>query len=669
MFKQLLFGIITIASFGFFFYNFNRFLRFLRLAKKENRFDRFGTRIKNTLKIALFQSKILREPVAGIVHVMIFWGFLALLFSASEAVFQGFYPNFSWSFLGPFYSVISLSNDLFCVFVAIAVIFAFLRRYIFKVKRLQGDKKEMLDAFIVLSSIFVIVVALLFQNATKIVLNGKEEYAIQPFANAISGIFSFENAALLHEIFWWLHILWIYGFMNYLYYSKHFHVFTSFQNVFLREPEHFFKPTKIDFEAENIEKFGALDFEDLSWKSVHDGFSCTHCGRCDSVCPANLTGKILSPREIIIQIRKRATEKGSLLLKPSGNDTGIVHPKRKEIFERKFIGDYQKWEALWQCTTCGACMMECPLTIEHLHPIIEMRRSQVLMESNFPSLLQNVFNALENNFAPWQFPSAERGDWAKDLNVKIARENPEFDYLFWVGCAGSFDDRAKKIARAFAKILQIAKIDFAILGPEEMCNGDVARRTGNEYLADYLIKMNIETFKRYNIKKILTICPHCFNILKNEYPDYGFKAEIIHHTQFIETLIEEGRIKIKSSVNGKITYHDSCYLGRYNNIYLEPRNIVKRVSNGNFVETKRAKDKGLCCGAGGGMMFLEETQGKRVNIERIEELLQTNAKTITANCPFCMTMLTDGVKAKGLEDEIKVKDIAEIIVENIETTE
>ncbi|MGB9770471.1 MAG: (Fe-S)-binding protein [Candidatus Kapaibacteriota bacterium] len=666
MVKIILFTIATIISFGFLGYNLYRFSKILKFARQEKRTDRFWSRLKNALMIALFQSKILREPLAGIVHLLIFWGFLALLFSASEAVIQGFYSKFSWSILGPFYTFISLSNDLFCVFVVIAVFTAFARRYVFRVKRLQGDSREMVDAAVVLGSIFIIVVALLFENSSKIVLGEIEEYSLQPFATLLSGLIPAENAGLYYSFFWWLHILWIYFFMNYLYYSKHFHVYTSIQNVFFREPEVFFKPNRIDFEKENLEKFGAQDFEDLSWKSVHDAFSCTHCGRCDSVCPANLTGKVLSPREIIIQIRRRAQEKGKVLLKLENNSKeDKFKEKHKTILEKRFIGEYQNWDALWQCTTCGACMMECPISIEHLHPIIEMRRSQVLMESNFPQLLQNAFNSMENNFAPWQFPSADRAEWAKDLNVPLASDNPDFEYLFWVGCAGSFDERSKKISRAFAQILQKAEINFAILGSEEMCNGDVARRTGNEYLADYLIKANIETLARYNVKKILTICPHCFNIFKNEYPDYGFKAEVIHHTQFIEQLLETGKIKLKRNSNQKITYHDSCYLGRYNGIYEIPRNIIKSIYGGNFVETKRKKDKGLCCGAGGGMMFLEETAGKRVNIERTEELLTTKAEVISANCPFCITMLVDGVKAKNLEDKVRVRDIAEIVWENL----
>jgi len=665
MVEKLIFAFLTVLAFGFLFYNLYRFILILKLAKQEKRTDRFWLRLKNLFKIALFQSKILREPFAGVVHVAIFWGFLALLFSASEAVFQGFYPEFSWSFLGWFYTIISFSNDLFCVLVLFAVLFAFLRRFVFRVKRLQGDRREMLDAIVVLGSIFIIVTALLLQNSAKIALYGAEPYSFQPFASLLSSIFSTESSFLFYKIFWWLHILWIYFFMNYIFYSKHFHVYTSIQNVFFREPEYFFKPVRINFEEENLESFGAGDFEQLSWKSIHDSFSCTHCGRCDSVCPANLTGKVLSPRRIIIEIRHRAHEKGIILLKQLKNKSGNPAQEEQEVLEKSFIGDYQNPEALWQCTTCGACMQECPISIEHLHPIIEMRRNQVLMESKFPTLLQNVFSSLENNGAPWQFPQADRAQWAEGLDIKIASENPDFEYLFWVGCAGSYDERAKKISIAFAKILQRAGVNFAILGSEEMCNGDVARRTGNEYLADFLIKTNVETFKRYNVQKILTICPHCYNIFKNEYPDYGFQAEVIHHTQFINELIDKGLIRLRSGNKLSITYHDSCYLGRYNSIYEPPRSILKSIYDGSFVEVKRKKDKGLCCGAGGGMMFLEETQGKRVNIERTEELLSVNPNTIAANCPFCITMLTDGVKAKEKDEQVQVKDIAEIVLENL----
>ncbi len=666
MVKSIFFAIITLIAFGFLIYNLSRFSKILKLAQPDNRFDRFWKRLGNLFKVAIFQSKILREPVAGFAHVAIFWGFLVLLFSASEAVFQGFYQKFSWSFLGFFYTLITFSTDIFCVFVILGVIVALFRRFVIKVKRLQGDKKELLDALVVLLSILFIVTSLLLENSAKAIIEPEEPFRFAPISAFLSSIYTQSNAQTFYNIFWWMHILLIYAFMNYLFYSKHFHVYTSIQNVFFREPDHFLVLKPIDFEKESLEKFGVVDFEDLSWKSVHDGFSCTHCGRCDSVCPANITGKVLSPRQIIIKIRERAYEKGTILIQKDYEKKIEEKKEYQEILAKKFVGDYQNIDALWQCTTCGACMYECPITIEHLHPIIGMRQSLVMMEAQFPSLLQNVFSSLENNGAPWQFSASDRELWKEGLDVPLASDRGEFEYLFWVGCMGSFDERAKKIARAFAKILTSANVNFAILGNEEVCNGDLARRLGNEYLANYLINTNISTFEKYAVKKIITICPHCYNIFKNEYPLFGGNYEVIHHTQFIQKLLSKGKIILKKNSNSNFTYHDSCYLGRYNNIYQPPREILKQISNKTISEPQRSKDKGLCCGAGGGMMFLEETEGKRINIERIEELLNTGANTIASNCPFCMTMLVDGLKAKDKEDEIKVKDIAEIVAENLE---
>jgi len=432
---------------------------------------------------------------------------------------------------------------------------------------------------------------------------------------------------------------------------------------------------KIDFEAEGVEKFGVVDIEDLSWKTLHDSYSCTHCGRCSSVCPANTTGKELSPREIMVEIRQRTKEKAPILLKDmqlieaakkAGVDSPeLTHTEAEEaILAKKFIGEYENPEAIWQCTTCGACMQECPISIEHVPAIVGMRRSMVMMDAEFPSLLQNAFSNLENNFSPWAFSPYERADWAEGLGVKQAQNDPDFDVLFWVGCAGSFDDRAKKVSVAIVKLLQAAGVNFAILGTEEKCNGDVARRGGNEYLADMLIKMNIETMQQYNVKKIITSCPHCFNTIKNEYPEFGFKAEVVHHSEFLMQLVQAGKLNVGIDPKLNLTYHDSCYLGRYNEIYEAPRKLLSNFSN-NLKEVERSKDKGFCCGAGGSQMFLEETVGKRVNIERTEELLATNANTIALNCPFCLTMVSDGVKAKELEESVQVKDIAEILFENL----
>lgn len=667
--KNVIFIIVFLTAAGFFIKSTAKLVKYLRYAKPENRFDNIGARIKQTLIVAIGQSKILRDPKAGPIHAGIFWGFLILLFSVATSIFSGFgIPNaFSW--LGPIYSLITILTDLFCAAIIIAVAMALWRRYVVRVKRLQVEG-EKIEAAMILLMIFTIVSALTIENSTAITMHTDSAWAFRPLALAISGIIPMSAAHILHEIAWWVHIILILIFLNYLPYSKHLHVLTSVPNVYLSstKPVNALKP--IDFEDETNEKYGVQDVEDLSWKSILDGYTCTHCGRCTSVCPANTTGKVLDPREIIVQIRERTIDKMPIIEKiktaEAEGETYTPTAEEQEILDKKFVGEYENIEALWQCTTCGACMQECPVNIEHVPAIIDMRRSLVLMEADFPAELQTTFGNIENNATPWAFSASERADWAEGTGIKIAAENPEFDVLFWVGCAGSFDDRAKKISRAFSKLMQIAEVDFAILGTEEQCNGDVARRGGNEYLADTMIKANIETLSQYNFKKIVATCPHCFNTFKNEYPMLGGNFEVVHHTQYIMELIKEGKLSLKD--HGKaidnLAYHDSCYMGRYNGVYDEPRSVLKSVPGLQLHEVQRSKDKGLCCGAGGAQMFMEETQGKRVNIERTEELLATNPDTIAVNCPFCMTMITDGVKAK--ESEVKVKDISEVVLESLE---
>jgi Fe-S oxidoreductase len=672
--KTIIFALILITAGFILAKNLKKLFAYLKLAQPENRTDHIGKRLLNTLNVAFFQRRIFRDKSAGTIHASIFWGFLILLFSASEAILQGFFPSFSWSFLGPIYTLITFLTDIFCVLIIFAVLGALYRRFITKVKRLQGDGHEVKDAIIVLSSIFIIVSSLLLQNSSICATGSQHEWAFYPVSYPLSFLFSVSSAPMIYNIFWWVHIIAILSFANYLPFSKHFHVFTSIINVFFSPFTPVNKLPKIDFEKEGVEKFGIVDVEDFTWKTMFDGYTCTHCGRCTEACPANATGKILSPREVIVQVRNRTVDRCPVLQKQqitNGNGEAsevVLTTDEQAIMDKKFIGEYENMEALWQCTTCGACMRECPVEIEHVPAIVGMRRSLVMMESDFPSLLQSAFANLENNASPWAFSPAERADWAHGLDVKIAAENPDFDVLFWVGCSGSFDDRAKKISVAFSRLMQMAGINFAILGSEEQCNGDVARRTGNEYLADMLVKGNIETLNRYNVKKIVTICPHCLNTLKNEYLDFGGNYEVIHHTQFLSDLLKHGKLNLKKDAEQtlNITYHDSCYLGRYNEIYDEPRNILKALPGVNLIETERSGDRGFCCGAGGGQMFMEETAGKRVNIERTEELLRTAPDKIALNCPFCMTMLTDGIKAKELGDSVKVQDIAEILLENVE---
>ena len=660
--KNVVFIFVFISAFTFLGYNIKRLIGYLKVGKQENRFDNVGQRIANVLKVALGQSKILREPVAGALHATIFWGFILFLFAVVEAILQGFYSPFTFEFLGPFYSLITLTQDVFGLLVMLAVLFALYRRYFMKIKRLEHGKESLIDATIVLGLILFVVIFMFGQNISSIAAHNFQlgKWEVRPISAALAKIFygsSTYSASTLYEIFWWLHILVVFGFMNFLPYSKHLHVFTSIPNVYfekLGNKKFVLKP--IDLEDESIEQFGAADIEHLTWKQMFDGYTCTECGRCTDACPASNTGKLLSPREIIINVRKRTVEKAPII---------IAKDDKNELIEKTLINNYIKPKELWACTTCGACMQECPVTIEHIDTIVDMRRNLVLMESDFPSELNEVFKNLETNGTPWAFNSQDRANWAEGMNVKTMAEDSNTEYLFWVGCAGSFDARYQKVTKATATLFQKAGIDFRILGTEEKCNGDTARRLGNEYLAQMMMQENVETLNNYKVKKIITGCPHCFNSLKNEYPQFGGNFEVYHHTEILEKLVADGKIKMKDSGSKeKVTYHDSCYLGRYNNIYNSPRNSLNSVAGIELIEMDRNLDKGFCCGAGGGRMFLEETEGTKINLDRTKEAIGTGAETVASACPFCMTMLSDGVKDFEKTEDVAVKDIAEIILEN-----
>lgn len=662
MMKQIIFSLIFIGVFGFLGFNLRRILSYIKLGQPENRFQNPSERIKNVLKIAFGQTKLLRDPIAGTIHFFIFWGFILFLFAVAEAIFQGFYPQFSLHFLGPVFTAITLVQDIFGLLVIVSVLWALYRRFIQKVPRLDV-KKHKLDAALILLMILGVVVSMFGQNITHIVnVNfALTDYEVRPISYQLGEIFfsgTSESSKILYEIFWWMHILIVFAFMNFLPYSKHFHVFTSIPNVYFSKiGEQKYALKKLNLEDENVTQYGAADFEHLSWKQILDGFACTECGRCTASCPAAATGKKLSPREIIVNIRHRTEDKAPLILTNAGNDN--------EIIQKTLVHNYISDEELWACTTCMACVYECPVTIEHVDSIVDMRRNLVLGESNFPPELNVVFKNIETNFTSWAFNAQDRANWAEGMKIKTMAEDPNGEILFWVGCAGSFDARYQKVTKAIALLMQRANIDFRILGTEEKCNGDTARRLGNEYLAQMMMQENVETLNNYGVKKIVTGCPHCYNSLKNEYPQFGGNFEVIHHTELVNQLLDEGKIRLKNEeVKAKITYHDSCYLGRYNNIYDSPRNPLKMLKGAEFIEMKRSRDKGFCCGAGGGRMFLEEKEGTRININRAEEAIKTNAGTVASACPFCMTMMTDGIKSFEKQEEVFVKDIAEIVLEN-----
>ncbi|MEX1140406.1 MAG: (Fe-S)-binding protein [Bacteroidota bacterium] len=668
--KNLAFLVVFLISMGLFAFSVRRLIVMLNVGKPDNRFDHPMQRLWSVLSVALGQTKILREPVAGLMHAFIFWGFVVLLTAVLESILEGLIPGFSLTVIGTVpYEILAAFQDGFAALVVLGVFIALYRRYVVRPKRLELDLHSKVDATAILLTILLIMLSMLGQNATRMLL-GESDLAQARFVSAISmPLFSSlepEALSVWSEIFWWTHSVLVLAFLNYLPYSKHLHVLTSIPNVYFssRRPKGALKP--LNLEAENVEKFGASDIDDFTWKQLLDGYTCTECGRCTDSCPANLTGKMLSPRKIIMDIRDRTFEKAPLIAAGTGGSepvSGENNPLGKSL-----LHNYITPQELWACTTCMACVQECPVNIEHVDAIVDMRRNLVLMESAFPPEVQTVFRNLENNFTPWAFSASSRADWAEGMDIPRIADNPDAEVLFWVGCAGSYDTRYKKVTQAFAALMKMAGIKFAILGTEEKCTGDPARRIGNEYLAQILIKENVQTLNNYKIRKIVTTCPHCFNSLMNEYPDFGGKYEVVHHTDYLLGLVNEGRIRISPTQKAKITYHDSCYLGRYNQIYDSPRETLRAIPGLEIAEMKRTRSRGLCCGAGGGQMWMEEKEGKRVNIERTEEALALKPDVIGTACPFCMTMMTDGVKAKEAAESVKVRDIAEILYEAAKET-
>ncbi len=661
MIRQTLFALVFIASLGWFAFNARKLVRSLQIGRQENRFDSPGARLRNVIVIAFGQSKLLREPLAGLTHLFIFWGFIILLTAVLEAIAEGLLPGFTLAILGPLFAPVSVLQETVGILVVLSCVIGLARWYIFPPKRYFGPEISghvRLDATFILILITTIVISMFGTNAARMELAAD----MQP-----SRFVSVQLAGLFHgvaqpggwfELFWWLHILLVLGFLNYLPYSKHLHVLTSIPNVYFSTLKPRGELSKLDLEDENAEKFGVEDVRDLTWKQLLDGFACTDCGRCTASCPANATGKTLSPRKIIMNIRERATELSPVVL------AGELESK-KEIAGHRLLDNFIADEELWACTSCRACMEECPVTIEHVPAIVDMRRFLVLTESRFPAELTNTFKNLETNFNPWAFSPASRMDWAEGLEVKtMAQAGGDADILFWVGCAGAYDQRYAKVTRAMVKLMNAAGVKFAVLGEEEKCNGDPARRAGNEYLAQMLIAENVDTLNRYGVRRIVTACPHCFNALKNEYPQFGGCFEVVHHTEYLKGLIGSGQLKLSADGRARTTFHDSCYIGRYNAIYDAPRDLLG-AAGADLVEMRRTRDRGFCCGAGGTRMFMEETVGKRVNIERTEEALACQCQTIATACPFCLTMMTDGVKALDADESVQVRDVAEILADQL----
>jgi Fe-S oxidoreductase len=649
-----------IGAFGFFTLRVRHLYRLMRAVegKAEFKIDRVGRRIKVLFTDVLGQSNVRRKPWIGTAHTLIFFGFLAVQPHSLELMIKGICPAFEVSHWVPdIYGAYLFVADILAVLVLVGLGYALYRRLLVRPKHLTMG----MDANLIILFTSLIIVTFLLINAFKSQLpdaGGFNYAAVLP----VSGILvsSLDLTALTpqqlvtgYEISYWIHMATILGFLIYIPGSKHLHLLAAAPNVFLKPLEREKAVAKTDIENEEAETFGLGKVSELNWKNVLNLYACTECGRCEEQCPASMTGKPLSPKAIVHDYKVDLLNQADAVLVKN-------HDAVKPILRE---GSPVTGDVLWSCTTCRACEDICPVNIEHLDLIIETRKHRVLMEADFPPEIQETFTNLENQFNPWGFPSDTRADWAKDLDVPLMTDRPEAEVLYFVGCSGAFDDRGKKIARAMARALKKAGVDFAILGPEEACNGDVARRAGNEYLAQMLIQQNVQVLNEYKPRKILTGCPHCYNIIKNEFPQFGGRYDVVHHSEYLFELHKQGRLVPKGKSFGSMTFHDSCYLGRWNGIFDAPRDLIASMNRGiQPLEMARARDTGFCCGAGGARMFMEETIGKRINMERAEEVIATGAGNVVTACPFCTTMLRDGLMDQGSDAE--VKDIAELVDES-----
>ncbi|GAC1510164.1 MAG: heterodisulfide reductase-related iron-sulfur binding cluster [Chloroflexota bacterium] len=636
---------------------------YMRLGPPEDRFGEAPERTRRFLANVLGQGRLFRDPRAGLMHAAIFWGFIVITVGTVEMLGRGLFGSFDIPLISG-HAWFLLALDLLQVGVIAAIAYAFYRRLISKPRRLFFSGQ----ALVILGLILGLMVTSLLTGAFRLALDPKLMTHWAPVTAALGHLMwgagvTGHTADLPYGTFWWAHVCLLFGFLVFIPYSKHLHIVTAPFNVYFASTKPRGELAPVDFETS--ENLGVAQIEDLSWKHVLDLYTCTECGRCDAACPATNTGKELRPRSIILNLQHHLIDEAGPRLVAERNatrDNGSLNGAAPSVDPSPLLGGVISEQALWECTTCRACMQECPVFIEHVPKIVDMRRSLVMMQSRFPPELNDLFRNLEVSGNPWQYPNETRGNWIADLNVPIFEDRvpDDVEYLFWVGCYGSFDNRNKKVTTALATVLQRAGVTFGILGPREKCCGDPARRAGNEYLYQMLAEESVNTLNDAGAKKIVTGCAHCFNNLKNEFPQVGGKFDVLHHSELIAHLVESGRLHLDQPVEKTVTYHDPCYLGRYNGVYDPPRYVLDRIQGLDLLEMAKSRDRSFCCGAGGARGFMEEPAGKRVNEARVKQAEETGASTLAVSCPFCMNMFQDGIQGRGVGDRLAGEDVAEL---------
>ncbi|MGH8874885.1 MAG: heterodisulfide reductase-related iron-sulfur binding cluster [Acidimicrobiia bacterium] len=628
----------------------------------EDRTGRWGERIRN-LDRGLRMKTLLRDRQAGLMHSMVYYSFIVLFLGTVTLEIDHVLPNNLKFLHGPVYLGYSAILDLAGLVFLAGLGWAVGLRYGQRPWRLRSKTKPE-DGW-ALGTLAVIGATGLATEAARIAVEGRPSYEVWSFVGyPLSALIPAGSAHAVHRVFWAAHVVAFMAFLVMLPTTKLRHMFTSPANMFLAphaRPKGAMKPMPNLMEAEDIGMVGAASIADFTWKQLLDTDACTVCGRCTSVCPASITGKPLDPREIVLKVGEVMAATGrSPVSAPVGIADGVVISSDR-VLERV------KPEEVWACTACRACDEICPVSIEILDKILDMRRYLVLMESDFPAELGKAFVAMENQGNPWSLSRQSRGGWTSslDFEVKVLGEpGVEAEYLWWVGCAGSFDDRNQAVTVALAQLLHRAGIDFAILGPRELCTGDPARRAGNEYVYQSLALQNIETLDELGVRRVITQCPHCFNTLANEYPQLGGSYQVVHHSQLLAELLDQGRITPPALDGaGLVTYHDPCYLGRHNDVYLAPREVVAACRPAQMVEMPRHGTRALCCGAGGARFWMEERTGRKVNVERAQEAIDTGATEVAVACPYCYVMIDDGIKELGRGEQVRVRDLAMILLD------